>query len=359
MAISKPIINRPIIPFDAESDNEITIKFSYDGNQFIKVLLTIVDYNNESMVYHQKTYITSALRVIAPQNTLGVSNGNRYKMSITVIDVDEQSSLPSDYVDFYCFSEPTFEFNPAIPSVYTEQIINLSLNYQSEDEPLSSYQYFVYKDNILINKSNTFFVGEDGTLQSYRWEDANNGETYTFRADGETKNGMIVSTESTVKFEYDEPEKKNTVVIENLYCDGYLRINVNIKDVPYEINGNNYDLVDGTLIIKDDTILTYESHNMIQENEPFTIMIDAVKLPVKNNFFQINDNMVFSVVGIGDDYYIVFKNGLYTINEKLEFYNYPINYDESNNTINLTNSNMLIVLTREQNGFYEINISPN
>ena len=95
-----------ILPFDPAYN--YTFMFFYTGNQVYKNRIVIKDEDNNSVVY-DKTISSMKLEHEILANTL--TAGKRYIVQVQVFDNNNNSSMLSDPILFYCFTTPMFAFS--------------------------------------------------------------------------------------------------------------------------------------------------------------------------------------------------------------------------------------------------------
>lgn len=292
--LQTPSINS-IVPFDPLYD--YTVNFTYSDNQSLKNRAVITDNSTNEVVY-DKTQTTMRLQHTIPANTL--TAGKQYLIQIQVFDADGNSSNLSSPVLFYCFSTPIFSFDISDDETIKNASITLNLNYvQSEDEPIKSFQFFQYSyDKFLLNSSPVFYSNSD---MSYSFYGLGNNLSYYFRAIGETNHGITLDT-GYIKVNVLFNTVKANILLdaENHYRDGYISLRLNIKDIGYKLDNDNYELKDGLLILKNNS-LTYNEGFTVPDD--FSLFVEAKELPVRT-FLTTNDNMFsLSIVDVCGTYY--------------------------------------------------------
>lgn len=237
MALNVRPILSSISAFDADfgtSDKEHIeapiIKFSWRNGVVRKNRLKIVDYDSNEEVYN--CIISSmALKHTLHRNTeyeneeiiqscnYNLQNGHRYKACVSVFTTDNIESEQSEWVIFYCYSTPTFEFinfdtlindtndDTNKIAVVNSSSVNLLVRYdQSENEKINSYN-FELLDHLgeSLFTSATKYNASDETEVVLRHTIGGIDETeqdvfgnveldnaYTVICRGQTKHGIIV-----------------------------------------------------------------------------------------------------------------------------------------------------------------------
>ena len=104
MALTTPILYS-VSAFDAQ--NSFIFQFaSIGGSQVVANTLTIKDNATLTTVY-SATQTTFKFEHILPANTL--TNGTYYQATLTTKDAQGNISNASAPIQFYCYSQPTFE----------------------------------------------------------------------------------------------------------------------------------------------------------------------------------------------------------------------------------------------------------
>ena len=166
-----------ISAFDAEFGtsgkehiNAPILKFSWKDGVSRKNRVVIRDYDTNEKVY-DCTITTMALKhQLHNQNdtsdkiqvvTYNLQNGHKYIANVYVYTSDDEESLASNDVIFYCYNTPTFKFtnftsfmgeNTNIALINSSSI-NLTVSYlQNDGEPLNNYVFELkdYKGNTLL-----------------------------------------------------------------------------------------------------------------------------------------------------------------------------------------------------------------
>lgn len=295
-----------IIPFDPTSD--YIVNFTYSDNQSVKNRAVIID-NATSNIIYDTIQTSMRLQHTIPANTLIA--GKQYLIQIQVFDEDGNSSNLSTPVLFYCFSTPIFEFtNITNGETYKNASVSLSLNYkQNENEPIKSFQFFKYSsDKTLLESSNIFY--SSSTL-SHNFYGLDNNSVYYFRATGETNNGILLDTGYVaVNTSFNTIPANILLQVENNYKEGYISLRLNVKAIDYDIANDDYELKDGLLILKDNS-LRYKDLNV---DEDFSLFLEAKELPIGIFFTTDNDEILLSTINICDIYYckLSIKDSLFT-----------------------------------------------
>ena len=240
--MAKPTLYR-IVPFDASVGT--TIKFSWTGRNQQANVATIYD-ASDNIVY-QKVYHSYKGEHKIPVNS-GLQNGQSYRVTIIVIDMDEkQFKGIVDYTDYNEFKDlldhPSEESNPEVFRCYTTPVlefenypqavepykienssISLTLVYtQVEEEPLNTWIMYLCDSSytILQQSSETYAAN---TMYSF-FSGLDDKTTYFIRATGETVHGMPVDTGYIqIKTSYGVPGRFINLNVTNNFNDGTIHI---------------------------------------------------------------------------------------------------------------------------------------
>lgn len=343
-----PIIN-VITPFDPSEKHDIS--FVYIGEQHNRIRAVITN-NSSSQVVLDEAIEKGGSVYTVPENVL--TPGEQYLIQIQVLyvtdggTIEKQSNL-SDTVLFYCFTTPVFLFNEIIDnSEYNSSDISLSLKYsQKENEPIKNFQFLQYDiNNTLINSSNTFYSTDAMTHVFYKM---NNNSYYSFRAIGETAHGIKLDTGYIrVHVNYATiPPNNVSLQLENNYCNGYITVTVNIKDIRYRVNNDDYSFNGGKLKLEKGNFVTYYDDSLAKDD--FSIFIEAVKLPVGKTFFSTKDNEIaLDMINICESVYCKLSIKGTDYHQFVKINNAKI----QNGMVYVNNKTIVIVLKRKDELYY-------
>lgn len=164
-------------------------KFSWRNGVVRRNRLRIIDYDTNEEVYN--CIVTSmALRHELHRNNVsedneeitqycnyGLINGKKYKACVSVFTTDGIESEPSEWLIFYCYSTPSFEFinfdtltsgsdnSGDKVAVVNSTSVNLLVKYtQKENEKIESYHFeLLDSSNKSLYITNTKYNGSDNT----------------------------------------------------------------------------------------------------------------------------------------------------------------------------------------------------
>lgn len=343
-----PIVNN-FFPFDPSKD--YNVNFIYIGEQHNRIRALIIENLLGNIVY-DNTIVRGGTSYLIPRYTL--QPGKQYTIQIQVLyasdsdETEKQSELSEPFL-FYCFSEPEFSFKEISNNIeYNNSDIMLTLNYfQLENEPLRNFQFQQYDvNNTLINSSDIFYNDNE---MSYVFYKMNNDSYYSFRAIGETVHGIKLDTGLIhVHVNYETiPPNNVSLQLENNYCNGYVVVTVNIKDMRYHVNSLDYNFEDEKLILGKDNFVTYFYEYLLKDD--FSLFIETTKLPFGTFFSTQNNELTLNLIDICGVMYckLTLKNSDYNLFIPIEEY-----VLDDNNMIYIPNKTMLIILKRKDEIYY-------
>ena len=237
MALTTPILYS-IPAFDAQ--NSFIFQFaSIGGSQVIANTLTIKNNATLSTVY-SATQTTFKFEHTLPANTL--TNGTYYQATLTTKDAQGNISNASAPIQFYCYSQPSFEIsNMPADNVVTNSSFAFTVTYnQAQGEILNAYVFNLYSvSGALISTSNTMY-NTDTSLPlniSYLFSGFEDNASYSIEVTGVTANGTQITT-GRISFttNYTSPETFSDLLLANNCKGGYITIKSNVIGIDGESN---------------------------------------------------------------------------------------------------------------------------
>ena len=233
MALTKPVL--PVInAFDATQQHIFTFSVVSGGDQVTQNRLTIIRQDTGEQVY-QQTQTTFAYSHTLPANTL--TNGLYYSVYLNTYNAKGDISPNSDTLAFYCFTTPVFAFsNLPVSGIVTNSGFSFQVTYnQTENEPLNSYEFFLYDvQNIEIANSGIKYVGEATipTIVSYSFGGLTDGASYYVKAIGVTLHGTQISTDLVlISVQYEKPNVFAIVELSQNCEGGYVTVKSNMSHI--------------------------------------------------------------------------------------------------------------------------------
>ena len=237
MALTTPILYN-ISAFDAVQAGTFTFNV-IGGNQVVANTLTIKNNATLETVYSQ-TQTTFKFEHIVPAGTL--TNGTYYQATLTTKDAQGNESSPSNPIQFYCYSEPTFVIsNMPTGNVVVNSSFAFNVTYnQEQGEILNAYVFNLYSaSGVLISTSGTMY-NTNSTLPlilSYLFSGFEDKAVYSIEVTGVTVNGTQITT-GRVGFttSYTTPDTFSYVFLTNNCKGGYITIESNVIGIDGETN---------------------------------------------------------------------------------------------------------------------------
>ena len=253
MALTTPILYS-INAFDAIQAQ--TFSFNVlGGSQVVANTLTIKNNATLAVVYSE-TQTTFKFEHILPANTL--TNGTYYQATLTTKDAQGNESNASAPIQFYCYSQPTFEIsNMPSNNVIPNSSFAFTVTYnQAQGEILNAYVFNLYSTSgALISTSNTMY-NTDTSLPlniSYLFSGFEDNASYSIEVTGVTANGTQITT-GRISFttNYTSPETFSDLLLANNCKGGYITIKSNVigidgvsnPETPTYIKNKEIDLTD-------------------------------------------------------------------------------------------------------------------
>ena len=246
--------------FDAQ--NSFVFQFaSIGGNQVVANTLTIKNNATLTTVY-STTQTTFKFEHTLPANTL--TNGTYYQATLTTKDAQGNISNASAPIQFYCYSQPSFEIsNMPSNNVIPNSSFAFTVTYnQVQGEILNAYVFNLYSTSgALISTSNTMY-NTDTSLPlniSYLFSGFEDNASYSIEVTGVTANDTQITT-GRVSFttNYTSPETFSDLLLANNCKGGYITIKSNVigidgvsnPETPTYIKNKEIDLTDTGSYVK-------------------------------------------------------------------------------------------------------------
>ena len=243
MSLVKPILN-PIPAFDATNDFIITFVAS-GGDEVTGNELRIVTNDISQTVVYDNTITSNLLQHTIPANTL--TNGHYYYATVRTYNSLNETSEWSLNKPFYCFSEPTLEFNINDGATIATDTFQVYLTYnQTEGEYMVSGRIELYNINGTLNQTSDELYDSSSPPNVLTWTfNVENDKSYILVGIITTEYGTVVTR--TVNFNVDYSVHTGDffyVTVDN--CEGEVKINTEgIVALNGEIEKNFHGIVNG------------------------------------------------------------------------------------------------------------------
>lgn len=225
LALTKPILNS-VNSWDV-SEGQIFTFNVVGGDQVVGNTLYIVNNETNVIVYTLNT-TSYQYKAIVPANATGLSNGVYYSAYIVTRNSSNQTSAPSNTIQFYCYTKPSWAFSNISEGtiVNNSSVIPIVSYNQIEGEALSSYTINLYNSSQnLLSSSGTIYTGSSSSSQSvsFSFYGLEDNTAYYVRAFGTTVGGTGLDT-NYIGFtvSYVAPESFNVLVVQNNCDEGYI-----------------------------------------------------------------------------------------------------------------------------------------
>lgn len=251
MALTRPILYS-LSAFDATEEHIFYFNV-IGGDQVVKNKLVITKQSNNQVVY-EDIQTTFAFRHIVPANTL--ENGEYYSVVVITYNILNEESLPSNGIQFYCFSNPSFDFiNIPTGNVINNATYNFIVEYdQNENEGLNSYTFNLYDaQRSLLTSSGLLYVGGQSITPlsvNYTFSGLGDNNTYYVQAVGNTIHGIQVDTGLIlIGVKYVSPNVFSIIDLHNNCEGGYITVQSNLIAINGQSNPSPPNYVDdGTVV---------------------------------------------------------------------------------------------------------------
>ena len=237
MALTTPILYTQVA-FDASKDQ--AFKFNViGGDQVTGATITIKD-NASLVTAYTGTSTSFAYSITVPAGSL--VNGHYYQASIVTHNAAGESSQPSNTIQFYCYSTPSFTFSN-LPSTHiinnASCVFDVTYN-QTEGETLNAYRFDLFDNTgILLSTSGTKYVASSGLplTVSYTFSGFEDKTVYGIQCTGTTVSGTLVDTGVvTISVQYETARGYSYLYLTNNCEDGNITVEANVVG----INGSSY-----------------------------------------------------------------------------------------------------------------------
>ena len=232
MALTAPILYT-IAAFDATQ--EFTFTFNViGGDQVTGNTLTIRNNTTLAEVYSQ-SQTTFRFAHTLPANTL--TNGTYYQATLTTTNVSGEISPVSNTIQFYCYTQPTFEFtNIPAGAIITNASYEFIVQYnQIQGEILNGYTFNLYSSfGVLLSTSGPQYnTSSDLPLTiSHLFTGFDDNTEYIVECVGSTAEGTSITTGQIVfTASYTAPSLYSAFVLINNCEEGYITIRSNVNPI--------------------------------------------------------------------------------------------------------------------------------
>lgn len=249
MALSKPTLYS--VP---AWDVELGYSFRFNvvgGDQIVGSTLKIYNNLTSDLVYTNVYTSYDSVNVVPP-DAIGLENGGYYYANLTTRNANDEESVVSNTIQFYCFSTPSWDFTveSGIPSgIISNSTLDASVTYdQAEQENLNSYIVNLYSaDDRLLATSGTQYTdtAELPTIVKWVFSGLSDYTQYKIEATGITVHGTEITTgRQSFTVNYISPEGFSNFILTNNCQEGYIAINSNYVNIVGESNPDPAEYID-------------------------------------------------------------------------------------------------------------------
>lgn len=289
MAMVKPVLSQ-ILPIDSTVDNIINFS-SVGGSQVYKNKIIIKKSSDNTEVYNN-TVTSFEFKHTIPASTL--TNGVSYTITVTTYDVDNNASLPSDSVLFYCFATPTISITNIVDSKINAQDFIFQGEYSGTNiDTLQSYRYILYdtSQNLLESFSEVY-----STVLTQEVDGLKNGTDYYIQLLCIGQHGREYKTD-LIKFtpNFITPLLSATLTLTNNNDKGSINVLGNVVEANGVIKSGAISYSDGWVDLKTGNATIEFSEGVMMENN-FVLKlfaknieddVDIIKIVFGNGYLEI------------------------------------------------------------------------
>lgn len=359
MALTKPVLYN-IAAFDATT--QYVVQFNSIGGSQVTGNRLVIATNIDNEIVYDETQTTFKFEHTLPANTL--INGTYYNATLYTIDADNNQSVASNIVPFYCYTSPIITFTNLIPNgTITNSTFTFNFNYsQQQNEPLNYYVVNLYDSQGLIvaTSGEQYASSTDVPLAlSYTINGFADATNYLIEVNGVTINNTVVTTgQISFSVSYTSPNIYTLLELQNNCSGGYINLKSNVAIIdgevvpgtPIYINNEELDLTqEGSYVVWDEGY---------QVNGNFTGTIIGRDFTPYSTIFTFTNVQDGSTITI--NWFEGYENGdntktLMSYAQLVAYQGGTVVYNIKTSMINIPNANDIVtVWFRRINNIYEL-----
>jgi hypothetical protein len=289
MALIKPMIINPILPFNSTKD--YTILFTVTSGSQIIANEVEVQRNSDNV----QVYLRKKDSFVLQHNILANSliNSNEYRTRLRTYDVDNNFSNWSDWVYFWCFETPV----DTITNITNGRINNQTYTFLGShvhSDTLQSYKFFLYNENkSVVSYSPELFINLN--QPQYEFAGLENDQLYYV----ELKTISIHQMEGTsglVSFRplYIAPKLNAVFTTENISDEGIIKLSADIRQIIGDIDSGSIQYIDGENIDLSNGKISFKTGFNLQSD--FRLKVWGKNITIYEVFTKLNaDNGVIEL----------------------------------------------------------------
>lgn len=236
MALTRPVLYS-IPAFDATG--QYIVQFNSIGGSQVTGNRLVIATNNDNQTVYNETQTTFKFEHIVPANTL--TNGTYYNATLYTIDADDNQSVASNIVQFYCYTTPTLSFTNLIPNgTVTNSAYAFNFTYaQEQNEPLNFYVVNLYDAQGLLVATSGEQYAASTTIPlelSYTFTGFADATNYSIEVNGTTINNTTITTgRISFSVSYTSPNIFTLLELQNNCSGGYINLKSNVAIIDGEV----------------------------------------------------------------------------------------------------------------------------
>lgn len=277
--IQTPVLH-PIQTYSALKSKDF--EFFYRGSVQITQNNLVIRRTSDNSIVYDETINTFQHKHTVDANTL--VNGTEYMARIRVGDINNNWSDFSDWIVFYCYSEPILTITSIIDGVINNQNPLITATYeQAEGDQLQSYRFLLYDnlDNLLITYNEKY-----GLPIEQQIENLQNNKVYKIELRTLSVHGMQFSS-GLIPFvaQYIEPKFASAVNLRNLKDRASIEVACHLMQIIGEVGSGSISYEDNDWI----NLLNgyvYFQEGFYVEND-FTLKLWCKQIPVNSVFLKM------------------------------------------------------------------------
>ena len=237
MALIRPVLYS-ISAFDATS--QYVVQFNSIGGSQVTGNRLVIATNSDNQTVYDQTQTTYKFEHTLPANTL--TNGTYYNATLYTIDTDDNQSVASNTVQFYCYTTPTLTFTNLTPNgTITNSTFTFNFTYdQAQSEALNYYVVNLYDAQGLVVATSGEQYAASTTVPldlSYTINGFADATNYSIEVNGTTINNTVITT-GRINFSvsYTSPNIYTLLELQNNCSGGYINLKSNVAIIDGDVS---------------------------------------------------------------------------------------------------------------------------
>lgn len=328
--MAKPIL-QSVPVFDATQDKVFT--FAWRGDTIKTCILNIYNSSTDVQVYSgTQTIENKRNELLLPANSL--VNGASYYATLTILDINNVTSVKSNIVTFNCYAKP--EFISSLSDNTTLSTTTIEIDTQlsgAENDSVKIIKFYLYEtdkngdDEVLLIESEEMLCETDDDLH-FRFIGLENEHYYKAYASCVTTNGFELETsKSLVHIVCEQVNYGGKCYIETNHINGYVRFSTNFVIIQstdsYTFSNGLIDLTSKPLIYKEGFSLSDDLYFCLRGKGYVETVLQAMdddenKIEVSVYYFEeLAGYKAMLTVTQGISKYVIFSNTFNIVADEL------------------------------------------